>query len=248
MTDLGLRPLRVDDAAEMAEVLADPSLYEFTGGEPPSVAALERRYAVQTRGRSADGSEQWVNEIVEVDGRAVGYVQATIPADGATEIAWVIGAPFQDRGYARQAARLLIEQLADRGVTEVVAHPPRPHRLPAHRGRPGDGRDARRRRRRNPLDQLTGQDSPSLLRSPAFHAARRPGGVGERPRATAPTSWARRPGAQTPQPAPGGTSSTCANTVSPISRNWHSCWSDTASMSSSRTRRTWFGAAPTTLE
>lgn len=122
MTDLGLRPLRVDDAAEMAEVLADPSLYEFTGGEPPSVADLERRYAVQTRGRSADGSEQWVNEIVEVDGRAVGYVQATIPADGATEIAWVIGAPFQDRGYARQAARLLIEQLADRGVTEVVAH------------------------------------------------------------------------------------------------------------------------------
>ena len=53
MTDLGLRPLRVDDAAEMAEVLADPSLYEFTGGEPPSVADLERRYAVQTRGRSA---------------------------------------------------------------------------------------------------------------------------------------------------------------------------------------------------
>lgn len=52
-----LRPLRIDDAEAMSAVLADPSLYEFTGGEPPSPDALARQYAVQTRGRSADGTE-----------------------------------------------------------------------------------------------------------------------------------------------------------------------------------------------
>lgn len=123
MTRVTLRPLRVDDAAEMAVVLAGPGLYEFTGGEPPTVADLERRYTVQTRGHSADGSEQWLNHIVEVDGRAVGYVQATIPRDaGHAEIAWVIGAPWQGRGYGRQAAALLVDDLATRGLTEVIAH------------------------------------------------------------------------------------------------------------------------------
>jgi hypothetical protein len=37
---LVLCPLRVSDADEMATVLADDSLYEFTGGEPPSVSQL----------------------------------------------------------------------------------------------------------------------------------------------------------------------------------------------------------------
>ena len=39
-----LCPLEVSDAGEMASVLADASLYEFTGGEPPTVAELEERY------------------------------------------------------------------------------------------------------------------------------------------------------------------------------------------------------------
>lgn len=41
-TSIALRPLSVTDAPEMAAVLADPELYRYTGGEPPSVAGLER--------------------------------------------------------------------------------------------------------------------------------------------------------------------------------------------------------------
>lgn len=41
-----LRLLAVEDAAVMAEVLADPSLYAFTGGEPPTTDELSRRYGV----------------------------------------------------------------------------------------------------------------------------------------------------------------------------------------------------------
>lgn len=124
-TAIALRPLRVTDATEMAAVLADPELYRYTGGEPPSVEGLERQYAVQTRGHSSDGSELWLNRIVVAgpEQEAVGYVQATVPLDGSpAEIAWVIGVPWQGRGYARCAAALLVGELRDRGIQQVVAH------------------------------------------------------------------------------------------------------------------------------
>lgn len=120
-----LRPLVVEDADVMSSVLADPTLYAFIGGEPPSVAELERRYTVQTRGRSADGSEEWVNLVVVLlpGGEPIGYVQATIPRNGEpTEIAWVIGRAWQGRGYATCAAQMLVEYLEERGVRDLIAH------------------------------------------------------------------------------------------------------------------------------
>lgn len=116
-----LRALTVSDAAAMVQVLADPSLYVFTGGTPPTVDELHRRYEIQTRGFSADGSETWLNFIV-VDGSSpAGYVQATITGDTA-EIAWVIGAEFQGRGLGVTGARLLCSELASRGVHQILAH------------------------------------------------------------------------------------------------------------------------------
>jgi len=120
-----IRPLSVDDATAMAEVLSAASLYEFVGGEPPSAAELGKRYAVQVAGVSPDGQEQWINEVVvlEPHDRPIGYVQATIPsAGGPAEIAWVIGESWQGHGYATRAAKLLVELLAGRGVTELIAH------------------------------------------------------------------------------------------------------------------------------
>lgn len=126
MTDtLWLRPLTVDDAEVMTNVLADPSLYTFTGGEPPTYDDLARRYAVQTRGRSTDGGERWINLLVVLgpERLPIGYVQATIPsAGGPAEIAWVIGRPWQGYGYAGRAVRLLLDDLAAQGVSSVVAH------------------------------------------------------------------------------------------------------------------------------
>lgn len=122
---VALRPLAVEDAEVMATVLSDPSLYVFMGGEPPTVDELRRRYAVQVRGGPDDRSEVWLNRIVLAGPGAepAGYVQATITDDGATaEIAWVIGLPWQRRGYGRRAAALLIDDLAGRGVRALVAH------------------------------------------------------------------------------------------------------------------------------
>lgn len=120
---LGVRPLSVDDAAAMAVVLADPSLYRFTGGEPPSEEELTRRYSSTVRGTSPDGREEWINLVVTLDGQPIGYVQATM-ADGGdvAEIAWVIGQGWQRRGYARRAVGLLLSDLRGRGVARVTAH------------------------------------------------------------------------------------------------------------------------------
>ena len=120
-----IRPLSVDDATAMAEVLSAASLYEFIGGEPPSAAELARRYAVQVIGVSPDAKEQWINEVVVIEphDRPIGYVQATIPiAGGPAEIAWVIGEAWQGHGYATRAVQLLVELLARQSVTELVAH------------------------------------------------------------------------------------------------------------------------------
>jgi RimJ/RimL family protein N-acetyltransferase len=110
----------------MAVVLGHPALYEFTGGRPPSVAALTDLYGRQTRGRSADSTEEWSNWVVRVGGTAVGYVQATVQTDGHTdghaEVAWVIGVPWQGRGYATAATLAMLDLLRDRGVTDVAAY------------------------------------------------------------------------------------------------------------------------------
>ena len=74
---------------------------------------------------SPDGSEEWINLVVtlEPEGQPVGYVQATVPRTGGpTEIAWVIGEPWQGRGYATRAAQLLVQQLREQGVTKLTAH------------------------------------------------------------------------------------------------------------------------------
>ena len=108
---LSLVPLAVADADEMVGVLSADALYAFTGGSPPGLDELRKRYARLTVGRSPDGSQEWCNWIVrrEVGGQAVGYVQATIMDGGARAgIAWVIGLDWQGRGYASEAARALV--------------------------------------------------------------------------------------------------------------------------------------------
>lgn len=59
---------------------------------------------------------------VRGEGRLAGYVQATVRGERA-EVAWVVGTPWQGRGYAKEAAAGLVRHLLERGpVTTVVAH------------------------------------------------------------------------------------------------------------------------------
>jgi RimJ/RimL family protein N-acetyltransferase len=133
---LDLLPLRVEHAGEMAAVLSDPALHTFIGGAPHSPDALRARYERLVAG-SPDPAASWCNWVLRLraEGRLVGTVQATVTqgdtADtghtgnpGHTaEVAWVVGASWQGRGLASEAARALVEWLGRRrSVRTVVAH------------------------------------------------------------------------------------------------------------------------------
>lgn len=122
---LRLVPLRPEDADEMVGVLAGEALYTFTGGEPPDLATLRRRFTAMARGHSPDGREVWLNWIVRQreDDRAVGTVQATVTDGGRrAEVAWVTGLAWQGRGYAREAVAAMVTALTDAGVEHLIAH------------------------------------------------------------------------------------------------------------------------------
>jgi len=120
-----LIPLRAEHASEMAEVLAAPGLYTFTGGSPPAPQALRARYERMIAG-SSDPAVSWCNWVIRLgdEGCLTGTVQATISIhDGPlAEVAWVVGLPWQGRGIATEAARALISWLGQRSVQTVIAH------------------------------------------------------------------------------------------------------------------------------
>jgi len=124
---LRVEPMRVAHAEEMAVVLGDPGLYAVMGGAPPTATELRSRYRRWQRPTSDDGREGWLNWVVlrEEDDAAVGTVQATTTTGGnelTAEVAWVIGVPFQGRGYATEAAAAVVGWLVDGGARDVHAH------------------------------------------------------------------------------------------------------------------------------
>jgi RimJ/RimL family protein N-acetyltransferase len=124
---LRLEPVRVRHAEEMAVVLGDPALYAIIGGAPPSAAELASRYLRWERPSSDDGREGWLNWVVlrDADDTAIGTVQATVTAGAhglAADVAWVVGVPFQGRGFATEAAAAVVGWLVGHGALDVHAH------------------------------------------------------------------------------------------------------------------------------
>jgi RimJ/RimL family protein N-acetyltransferase len=129
---LDVLPLRVEHAGEMAEVLSDPALHTFIGGAPATPEALRSRYERLVAG-SPDPAVVWCNWVLRLreEGCLVGTVQATVTGESA-EIAWVVGTPWQGRGFAGEAARGLVGRLGEEpGVRTVVAHIHPGHRASA---------------------------------------------------------------------------------------------------------------------
>ncbi len=120
---LDLLPLRVEHAAEMAVVLSDPALHAFIGGAPYSPDALRDRYRRLVAG-SPDPDVTWHNRVLRLRAEAclVGTVQATVTRGHTAEIAWVVGTPWQGRGFASEAVRALVDGLGRQAVRIVVAH------------------------------------------------------------------------------------------------------------------------------
>ena len=120
---LDLVPLSAAHAEEMATVLSSPALHAFTGGAPLTPATLRTRYERLVAG-SPDPAVCWLNWVLRLraDAHLTGTVQATVTGSEA-EIAWVVGAPWQGRGLASEAAQGLVSWLVGRpGIRTVVAH------------------------------------------------------------------------------------------------------------------------------
>jgi RimJ/RimL family protein N-acetyltransferase len=122
---LTLVPLSAGHADEMAAVLADPGLYAFTGGSPPTLQELRARYERWIAG-SPDPAVSWCNWVIQLRGPGclAGTVQATISADDepAAEVSWVVGTRWQGQGIATEAARALVAWLGQQSITTVIAH------------------------------------------------------------------------------------------------------------------------------
>ena len=113
----------VSDAEELFEAVHDPASNK-TAMSLDDVQARIRQWESR---QSPDRDELWLNWTLRLkgDGTAIGRLQATVKEDSA-EIAWVVGRPYQGRGYASEAggcvARWLLKYL-DLGEVRANIHP-----------------------------------------------------------------------------------------------------------------------------
>ena len=109
---LALEPLTVAHAPAMFPLLSDPALYAYLDfPPPPSLEHLQRVYAKLETRRSPDGTEEWLNWIVMLDGAPIGFVQATIGPDRSANVAYVFGSAHWGQGYAFEAVTAMLAAL-----------------------------------------------------------------------------------------------------------------------------------------
>ncbi|HEY9066272.1 MAG TPA: GNAT family N-acetyltransferase, partial [Burkholderiaceae bacterium] len=112
---LTLEPQVAAHAEEMFAVLSDPAIYEYENEPPPSVEWLRERFARLETRRSPDGQEQWLNWVIRLpSSEAIGFVQATLQADGQAVVAYVLSSKHWGKGLAQQAVRVMLAELVDR--------------------------------------------------------------------------------------------------------------------------------------
>jgi RimJ/RimL family protein N-acetyltransferase len=119
-----LRPIVSADAVQLFSILADSSLYTFTGEKPPvSRVALRELYRFREARRSPDGNQLWLNWSITIRaaGEVIGYVQATVTAHCA-EVAWVVGTHWQGQGYATEASIAVVSHLRAIGAKNIRAN------------------------------------------------------------------------------------------------------------------------------
>lgn len=113
--DVRLRAIAADDAEDVARFCADWDLARMT-------SRLPHPYTIEhARAFVADRPAEDTAFAIDCDGRLAGVVSWTDRPDGAAEFGYWIGAPFQGRGVATEAARLAVSRAAASGVDDLRA-------------------------------------------------------------------------------------------------------------------------------
>ena len=109
-----LEPQLPSHAPAMFPLLCDPALYQFENAAPSSEAWLAQRFERLASRRSPDGLEHWLNWVLRRrDGAVViGFVQATVRADGRALVAYVLGSRSWGQGFAAEAVQAMLVELA----------------------------------------------------------------------------------------------------------------------------------------
>ena len=123
---LRLEPLVVAHADALYPVLCDPRQLEYLDqGAPVSLEALRERYRKLESRRSPDGLEHWLNWAIVMHGGhadAVGFVQATVLADGRAWVAYEVAHGRWGQGLTTEATQTMIEHLFSQyAVSQCVA-------------------------------------------------------------------------------------------------------------------------------
>lgn len=120
-----LEPLRERHACALFPVLADPALYRWIDqGPPTSLERLHEVYRVLEGRQSPDGQETWLNWVLFARNHSgpLGYVQASVLADGRAWVAYVLGHAGSGHGYATEAVAAMLQHLFQRlGVHQAMA-------------------------------------------------------------------------------------------------------------------------------
>jgi ribosomal-protein-alanine N-acetyltransferase len=124
---LTLEPQIAAHAPEMFTILSDPAIYVYENQPPASLEWLRTRFAKLETRLSADGSEQWLNWVIRLrTSELIGYVQATIHADGRAAIAYELSSAYWGRGLGRRAVKAMIAELVRhydvRSLSAVLVH------------------------------------------------------------------------------------------------------------------------------
>ena len=120
-----LDALRDDDFEPLYEMQSDPVVCRYLLYEPRSrekVAEVLTRDAAATR--LAKPGDYLQPAIRDSDGRFVGtmYFELKSVDDRTAEIGWLVGPAFQGRGYAREAAAMLLDlAFGELGLHRVIA-------------------------------------------------------------------------------------------------------------------------------
>jgi RimJ/RimL family protein N-acetyltransferase len=109
-----LEPQTAAHAPEMFAVLSDMAIYEYENEPPHSLEWLQQRFTRLESRQSPDGREQWLNWVLRLRGGGglIGYVQATVHANGRAGIAYELSSAYWGRGLAQEAVRAMIDELA----------------------------------------------------------------------------------------------------------------------------------------
>ena len=120
---LTLEPQVVAHAEELFVVLCDPAIYEYENQPPRSLDWFRARLAKLESRRSPDAREQWLNWAVRLRASTlIGYVQATVAADGRALIAYELASAHWGQGLGYEATNAMVRELQDRyGVRAMAA-------------------------------------------------------------------------------------------------------------------------------